>query len=262
MRVLHRADVAVPDISVEGTLVLKQTAHIIHAYHPLRSCRISRSARSATRSCRRRRPRGVAAETVSVGDREHLRPIRHERRHVPARRAPRRPRPFRARRPDDARVRGHRSSARSVAIRDSTRSPSSRAHPRRRRRNPSSHGARQSVTRPAHERRARARGSRAKVATSVWTLGSPSKVSRWVCRGRSGLSATALFRVTLRITGGRVRGDAARTSRDVCIRCAGDSARASNAAARATTSASDSIRRAVRVLAVQRAHARARPRKR
>ena len=128
------------------------------------------------RSCRRRRPRGVAAETVSVGDREHQRPIRHERRHVPARRAPRRARPFRARRPDDARVRGHRSSARSVAIRDSTRSPSSRAHPRRRRRNPSSHGARQSVTRPAHERRSRARGSRATVATSVWTLGPPSKV--------------------------------------------------------------------------------------
>jgi len=164
------------------------------------------------------------------------------------------------------------------------------------------------MTRPAHERRSRARGSRAKVATSVWTLGPPSKVSRWVCRGRSGggttavtrrgdvirardarhardhlhrapgsthrarraprrhpplkRTATALFRVTLRITSDRVRGDAARTSRDVRVRCAGDSARASNAAARATTSASDSTRRAVRVLAVQRAHARARPRKR
>jgi hypothetical protein len=163
------------------------------------------------------------------------------------------------------------------------------------------------MTRPAHERRSRARGSRAKVATSVWTLGPPSKVSRWVCRGRfrRGITAVtrrgdvlhardarrardhlhrapgsthrarrwprhpplkqtalALFRVTLRITGGRVRGDAARTSCDVCIRCAGNSARASNAAARATTSASDSTRRAVRVLAVQRAHARARPRKR
>ena len=204
------------------------------------------------------------------------------------------------------------SSTRIAAIRVSTRSPSSRvalAHPRRRRRNPSSHSARRSVPRPARERRSRARGSGAKVSTSVWTLGSPSKVP-WVCRGRLGRrrgitavtrrgdvlrvryarrardhlhrapgsthrarraprrhpplkqTALALFRVTLRITGGRVRGDAARTSRYVCIRCAGDSARASNAAARATTSASNRIRRAVRVLAVQRAHARARPRKR
>ena len=145
------------------------------------------------RSCRRRRPRGVAAETVSVGDREHQRPIRHERRHVPAHRAPRCPRPFRARRPDDARVRGHRSQPRQretsrFAIRRVLllRARVALALARRRRRNPSSHGARQSVTRPAHERRSRARGSRAKVATSVWTLGSPSKVSRWVCRGRSG----------------------------------------------------------------------------
>jgi hypothetical protein len=48
----------------------------------------------------------------------------------------------------------------NLAIRDSTRSPSSRvalAHPRRRRLNPSSHGARQSATRPARERRSRAR---------------------------------------------------------------------------------------------------------
>ena len=69
MRVLHRAEVAVPDISVEDTLVLKQTAHIIRRAHvPVRDRHARRRAPVDDVAPVASPPRQLASAIANISD--------------------------------------------------------------------------------------------------------------------------------------------------------------------------------------------------